>query len=39
MIRPYLSDLINDHQSQGVWKVHSGNKILIIKLKVNGKFN
>ena len=24
---PYLSDLINDHKTQGKWKIHSGNKI------------
>ena len=27
MIRPYLSDIINDHKSQGKWRIHSGNKI------------
>ena len=27
MIRPYLSDIINDHKTQGLWKVHSGNKV------------
>ena len=27
MIRPYLSDIINDHKTQGIWKVHSGNKV------------
>ena len=31
MIRPYLSDLINDHKTQGVWKVHSGNKVIDYK--------
>ena len=31
MIRPYLSDLINDHKTQGVWKVHSSNKIINYK--------
>ena len=39
MIRPYLSDMINYHKTQGVWKVHSGNKVNNYKLKVNGKFN
>ena len=24
-IRPYLSDIINNHKTQGEWKVHSGN--------------
>ena len=27
MIRPYLSDRINDHKTQGKWKIHSGNTI------------
>ena len=27
MIRPYLKDIINDHKTQGKWKVHSGNTI------------
>ena len=27
MIRPYLSDLINDHKTQSEWKIHSGNTI------------
>ena len=31
MIRPYLSDLINDHKIEGVWKVHSSNKIIDYK--------
>ena len=26
MIRPYLSDIINDHKTQGKWRIHSGNK-------------
>ena len=39
MIRPYFSDMINDHKTQEVWKVHSGNKVVDIKLKENGKFN
>ena len=28
MIRPYLSDLINDHKTQGEWRIHSGTKII-----------
>ena len=28
MIRPYLSDMINDHKTHGKLKVHSGNKII-----------
>ena len=31
MIRPYLSDMINDHKTQKIWKVHSGNKIIDYK--------
>ena len=27
MIRPYLSDIISDHKTQGEWKIHSGNTI------------
>ena len=27
MIRPYLSDMINDHKTQGGWRIHSGNTI------------
>ena len=28
MIKPYLSDIINDHKAQGKWRIHSGNKII-----------
>ena len=28
MIKPYLSDKINDHQTPGKWRSHSGNKII-----------
>ena len=28
MIRPYLSDIINDYKTQEVLKVHSGNKVI-----------
>ena len=31
MIRPYLSDIINDHKTQEVWKAHSGNKVIDYK--------
>ena len=31
MIRPYLSDIINDHKPQEVLKVHSGNKVIDYK--------
>ena len=28
MIRPYLSNIINDHKTQGKWRIHSGNTII-----------
>ena len=28
MIRPYLSDITNDHKTQGKWRIQSGNKII-----------
>ena len=28
MIIPYLSDIINDHKTQGKWRIYSGNKII-----------
>ena len=28
MIRTYLSDIINDHKTQGKWIIHSGNKTI-----------
>ena len=28
MIRPYLSDIINDHKTQGEWSIYSGNTII-----------
>ena len=31
MIKLYLSDIINDHKTEGVWKVHSGNKVIDYK--------
>ena len=27
MIKPYLSDIINDQKTQGKWRIHSGNTI------------
>ena len=27
MIKPHLSDFINDHKTQEVWKVHLGNRV------------
>ena len=31
MIRTYLSGMINDHKTQEVWKIHSGNKVIDYK--------
>ena len=31
MIGPYLSDMINDHKTQELWKVHSSNKVIDYK--------
>ena len=31
MIRPYLRGVINDHKTQGEWKVHSGNTVINYK--------
>ena len=28
MIKPHLSNIINDHKTQGKWRIHSGNKII-----------
>ena len=28
MIRHYLSDMINDYKTQGIYKIHSGNKVI-----------
>ena len=36
MIRPYLSDMINDHKTQGELRIHSGNTI--IKHKTQGEW-
>ena len=37
MIRSYLSNLINDHKTQGVWKVYLGNKIIDYKTQSEQK--
>ena len=34
MIRPYLCDIINDHKTQGEWRIHSGNTITQSKWKI-----
>ena len=31
MIKPYLRDLINDHKTQGEWKVCWGNPVIYYK--------
>ena len=36
MIRPYLSNIINDHKSQGELRIHSGNTM--IKHKTQGEW-
>ena len=28
MIKPYLSNMINNHKAQEVWKVYSGNEVV-----------
>ena len=28
MIRPYLSDMTNNHKTQGEWRIHSDNTII-----------
>ena len=37
MIRPYLSDIINNHKTQGKWRIHSGNKIIERKIQSEWK--
>ena len=37
MITPYLSDIINDHNTQGKWRIHSGNKIIEHKTRSEWK--
>ena len=37
MIKPYLSDIINDHKTQGKWRIYSGNKIIEHKTKSEWK--
>ena len=36
MIRPYLSNIRNDHKTQGEWRIHSGNTT--IKHKTQGEW-
>ena len=37
MIRPYLSDIVNDHKTQEEWKVHSGNTVIDYKTQSEWK--
>ena len=37
MIRTYLSDIINDHKTQGKWRIYSGNKIIECKTQSEWK--
>ena len=34
MIKPYLSDIINDHKTQGKWRIHTDNKIELNKIEL-----
>ena len=36
VIRPYLTDIINNHKAQGKWRIHSGNTIA--EHKTSGKW-
>ena len=35
MIKPYLNDIINDHKTQGKWRIHSGNKTQRVENSIN----
>ena len=37
MIKPYLSDIINDHKTQGKWRIHSRYKIIEHKTQSDWK--
>ena len=37
IIRPYLSDIKNDHKTQGRWRIHSGNNMMDGKTRNNVK--
>ena len=37
MVRPYLSDIINDHKTQEKWRMHSANKIIEYKTQSDWK--
>ena len=38
-IKPYLSDMINNHKTQGKWRVHSGNKAIEHKTQLTIAIN
>ena len=38
-IRPYLSDIINNHKTQAKWRIHSGNTIIEHKTQGERKTN
>ena len=38
MIRPNLRYIVNDHKSQGEWRIHSGNKIKNVKRKTQSEW-
>ena len=33
VIKPYLSDIINNHKTQGKWRIHSDSKIIEHKIQ------
>ena len=33
IIRPYLSDIINNHKTQGEWKINSSNTLIGFKTR------
>ena len=39
MIKPYLSDIINDQKTQGEWRIHSGNTIIKHKPQMENSIN
>ena len=39
VIRPYLSDIINNHKAQGKWRIHSGNTIMEYKTQGEWKIH
>ena len=39
VIRPYLSDIINNHKAQGKWRNHLGNTITEHKTQEEWKIN